>query len=294
MVVPVAYTVAVPSGGAVRIDMPNYALATASGISSMMLERSVSGTSTWTTLYSGSPVPVWIDCGDNLPGPLSSGSTYLYRLTDTGGTVTTSGVTPANTMIATPDTLTVLLIRLLQGGINNLAVPTVFAPAAQITTQMPQGGFSALPFVVVNLDLLQQAYTQVGRDSFTPDQSNTWTITSMASRTWRISVMGRSAAERDYYRDTILVLLQVVVATVFSYIGQTVENRFQAASGTDAREWEGKNPGFYYSDIIFEVTGAFNAKVTTALGYVTTANTGTTIGNVSPPIVDYVQLPLTL
>ena len=268
-------TTVIPCGGAIRIDVPDYALASASGISSMMLERSVSGISTWTTLYSGSPVPVYVDAGDSLPSPLIGSNTYLYRITDSRSQIVTSGVTPISSITSTPDGFTELLIRLLQGALNNITLPTGIG-AVQVTSQMPQGGLQVLSLIVVNLELIQQLFTSIGRNVTNPDSNNTWTIPNLVERTWRISVMSKNAMERDFYRDTLLVILQILVSTVFNKIGQDVTNRFQAASGTDAKEYEGKAPGMYYADILFEISGSFDATITTSYGNVGTLTTAIT------------------
>ena len=101
-----------------------------------------------------------------------------------------------------------------------------------------------MPFIFVNLDLLQQEYASIGRDVTNPTAYNVWTIPVLASRLWRVTVFARNPKERDFYRDTLLVAFQVLVATVFNPLGENVTHRFQAVSGTDSREWEGKTPGF--------------------------------------------------
>ena len=89
---PTINPVSIPTGGAIRLDLPDY-VTPGSGVGSITIARSVSGTGTWTTLYSGAPVSVYLDVGDLLPSPLVSGTAYLYQVTDGIG----SGITPAIT-----------------------------------------------------------------------------------------------------------------------------------------------------------------------------------------------------
>lgn len=123
---------------------------------------------------------------------------------------------------------------------------------------------------MINLDLNQQQDTQIGEDYPKPDQNNFWQIPVWSKRIWRISVLSRSAKERDYYRDSLIAMVRVLKAAVFSQIGLNMRHDFQAASGTDVNEWEGKAPGFYYADIMFTIEGSQEAIVLTSYGVIDT------------------------
>ena len=272
---PIVNAFVVPVGGAVRFDLPDY-LVPASGVTFMSLSRAtsgVSGLSTFTTLYSGAPTPAFVDCGDYLPAPLASGSSYVWNVTDDRGTTQVGPIAPVSSMESVPDGLSQMLIRLLQGGVNNLAKPPGINPV-QITTQMPQNGWQALPFIVVNLDLIQQTDVSIGEDTPYFNQQNDWSLWSLAKRIWRVSVFSRDAQERDFYRDSLLNIYRVLKATVFAYIGYDVTHSYQAASYTDAKEWEGHTPGFYGADLMLEIGGVFNTVVLTNYGRILEINVG--------------------
>jgi hypothetical protein len=179
---------------------------------------------------------------------------------DDFGTTQVGPLVPSGKVTTRPDALSQLLIRLLQGGVNNLVLPEGIK-RTQVTTQMPQGGWQALPFVVVNLDLIQQTEVQIGEDVPNPDLKNNWTLWSNAKRIWRVSVFAQDAQERDFYRDSLLGIFRVLKATVFAPIGYDVSHSYQAASYTDAKEWEGHTPGFYGADLMLEIDGLFLTSV---------------------------------
>jgi hypothetical protein len=271
--------VAVPTGGAALISMPGYFLP-ASGITFMSLSRAVSGASgigPFATFYSGAPLPVYVDAGDGTPAPLFPGSTYLWNVTDDTGTVQLGPVTPSSTVVSKPDYLTNVLIRLIQGALNSATFPSgVKLP--QVTTRMPQQGYQALPFVVVNLDLIQQTETQIGEDVPNPiPPDNSWVIWSNAKRIWCVSVFSADPQERDWLRDSILSFFRVLKATVFAPIGYNVSHSFQAVSGTDAKEWEGHTPGFYYADLMLELDGVFITEVSTNYGLIEQIDVNATV-----------------
>jgi hypothetical protein len=82
--------------------------------------------------------------------------------------------------------------------------------------------------------------------------------------------MSQDAAERDYYRDTLLALFRILAATAFSPIGINVTHSFQANSYADVNEWEGKIPGFYAADLMLELDGVFPAATLTNYGIIET------------------------
>lgn len=267
----------VPIGGAVMMKLPEY-LTPPSGVTFMAISRAVSGASglsAFSTIYSGSPMPAYVDPGDGLPAPLSAlNGGYVWNVTDDRGTTQVGPVVPASSLVPSPDYLSNLLIRLLQGGINNLVYPAnIPAPIGgpiQVTTQMPQGGWQAMPFIVVNLDLIQQMEVGIGEDVNLPGPLpvNQWTLWSNAKRIWRVSVFSQDAGERDFYRDSLLSIFRVLKATVFAPLGLDVSHSYQAVSGTDAKEWEGHTPGFYYADLMLEIDGVFNTTILSTYGII--------------------------
>lgn len=259
-----------PTGGAIVLTMPGYMSATATGAITLARAVQSDGTlSAFTTLYTGpaNGAYVWIDAGDGLAAPLSASNAYTYQVTDAGGTVQVGPLTPAPSLQPSVDGLTQLFIRLVQAGISNLTLPPGVQPV-QVTTQMPVGGWQALPFVVVNLDLIQQDEVPIGQDMPQPDASNIWEIVTYAKRVWRVTVLSRSAAERDFYRDSLLAIFQSLKSTVFASLGLDNRHDFQAASGTDVNEWEGRSPGFYFADVLMTISGPMSVALLTGYGVI--------------------------
>ena len=290
---PVIEATVIPTGGAVRLDMPGYTAIGSETISFMSLSRAVSGATgigPFTLLFSGAPQPVYLDVGDCLPGPLTVSGQYVYQLTDPTGTSQIGPVVPGPSLLPQSDPLTNILIRLLQAGISNVTAPAGFN-IPQITTKMPVGGLQALPFIVINLDLIQQSEVGIGQDIVNPSAGNGWTIWVNAKRVWRVSILAQSVEERDFYRDTLISIYQVILATVFDQIGVGVTRDIQAASGTDANEWEGRVPGFYYADIMFTADGVLNTTIVT--GYGLTESLKATIKSGTPPVTDIAITPAT-
>jgi hypothetical protein len=260
----------VPVGGMARLEMPGY-LNPTNDVTTVSISRAVSGPlgpGPWTTVYSGPLVSAYVDAGDSLPGPLDPFTSYVWQVTDATGTTEVGPLTPASTVVTQPDYLTNLMVRSLQACVNNMVFPPGFLPPnggipAQVTVKMPQQGWQAMPFIVVNLELIQQTEVGIGEDVVNPNQDNQWTLWSNAKRVYRVSIFSQDAEERDFYRDSLLILFRVLKATVFAPIGQNVSHSYQAVSGTDAKEWEGHTPGFYYADLMLELDGVFSATVTT-------------------------------
>ena len=281
----VAATV-IPTGGAIRLDMPGY-LTPPSGVAAYTLSRAVSGSSglgAFTQLYSGAPQPVYLDVGDMLPQPLDMTAGYVYRVADSTGITQIGPIVPAPSLIYNEDPLTQILIRLIQAGVNGQQPPAGYGAGPyntppQVTTRMPQGGLAAMPFIVLNLDLIQQTQTGLGQDVPNISAGNEWTIWVNAKRMWRISVMCGNASARDFYRDLLLNVFQVIKPTVFAYIGLDVTSEIQAASGTDADEWDGKVPGFYFADIMLTLNGVLNTTIFTGYGTFGQTTTNIDTGN---------------
>jgi hypothetical protein len=277
---PVVNTTKIPTGGGVVLNIPTY-LQPPPGTGDTTISRAVygsTGLSSFTQLYSGVPLFTWIDVGDLLPGPLLSGASYVWQVSDGNGTTQTGPVVPASILQTRPDALTQLMLRLLQAGVDGLSGSR---PAGVngilVSTAMPQGGLRSLPLLILNLDLIQQEETQIGQDIDNPDGSNVWTIWVNAKRVWRVSIFGRNPTERDFYRDSVIAMWQVWHSSVFAPIGLNVSHRFQAASGTDVSESEGLSPGFYYADIMLELDGVFDVAVLDSFGIIATLDTTLTL-----------------
>jgi hypothetical protein len=252
---------AVPTGGAVVIEFPGY-FPPAAQATQLTISRSVAGSNVWTVIYQGPPIGSFIDVGDGTPGPLDPNTAFLWKAEDYSGTAISNPIMPASTFISEPDQLTQILLRLLQGAINSMVLPNgVKRPV--LTIRMPTNGLQAMPFIVVNLDLIQQTEVGVGEDVPNPDNNNNWTLFANAKRLWRVSILSQDAEERDFYRDTLLAVFRVLKAAAFAPLGQNVTHTFQAASYSSVKEYEGISPGFYCADLMFELDGLFPTAVLT-------------------------------
>jgi hypothetical protein len=256
----------VPTGGAITLSI------SASG-SGMVLSRAVSGVGglgPFTTLYSGSPVAAYIDAGDYLPAPLSSGSLYVYQLQDANGTTQSAAYQPSPQLNVEIEPWLYLMIRLFQAGISNLTPPNGVNSNVQVLQQMPIVGIPPMPFVTINQDLIQQQEVPVGQSISQPDYTGTWAVTEQAKRVFRITVMATNTADRDYYRDACIGIFISLIASVFNNLGDNVTHRWQASSYQMADDPNGMSPGFYGADILCEVKGTFNIAITQNYGIMET------------------------
>lgn len=282
----------IPTGGAVALTLTT----ATSGV--ITLSRATSGfpagsgLSAFSTLYSGAPfanelmpdgkpfATPYFDTGDLLPAPLNPSQLYVYQLIDVNGSVQTPPILPAVELTIQPDPLTQILIRLLQAGINSLA-PSSFnisgGKIPQVLYDMPLAGFPPMPFVTVNLDLLQQEQIPIGQSVQKTNSAGNWVITGFAKFAYRISVLANSSPERDFYRDAVVAIFRSILASVFQPLGRDITHRYQIANGQVVKEKQLEMPGFYYADVMLEFSGTFNTLITINYGIINTIIfTGTT------------------
>lgn len=274
----------IPTGGAVQLTL------TTAPSGSISLQRAVSGIGglgPFTTLYSGAPFSPYsqlstpyIDVGDQLPAPLNPSTLYVYQLTDVNGSVQTPPIQPAVELNIQQEPITQILIRLLQAGINSLA-PQPFntqpGKVPQVLYDMPLVGFPAMPFVTVNLELGQQREIPIGQNVPKTDSEGNWVITGFARWIYRVTILGNSSVERDFYRDAVLGIFQAILTNVFAVIGKDIRHSWQFSNGQVAAQKDQQIPGFYYSEIMLEFEGVFNTLITITYGVISTITfTGTT------------------
>jgi len=278
---PVVNLYPIPSGGAVRIECPEYddPPVNVSTMTIAIATSGISGLSTFTQIYSGSLLPQYLDVGDLYPQPLDPTVLYVYQVGDDRGVTQTQPVLPAWNITNTTDQLSQILIRLLQGAVNSMPLPAGVQKTI-VTTQMPSNGWAAMPFIIVNLELIQQSEVALGADAPTITKGNQWTLFANAKRIWRITIMSVTSDEGDFYRDALIAALRVMRATAFGPLGFDVSHAIQAASYTDAKEFQGQAPGFYGTDIMFEINGMFPV---TILGSYKAINTITATATIEPP-----------
>ena len=251
----------IPTGGAVLIQFPGY-FPPSPRATDLTVSRSVTGSGIWATIYHGPPIGVFIDVGDGLPGPLDPATSYIWRVSDYSGNVISESITPSSYFLSEPDQLTQILLRLLQGALNSMTLPPGIKRPL-LTIKMPTNGMQAMPFIVVNLDLIQQTEVAIGEDVPQPTNDNIWTLFANAKRLWRVTIVSPDAEERDFFRDTLLSVFRVLKATAFGPLGQNVTHTFQAASYSSVQEYQGISPGFYCADLMLEIDGLFPTAVLT-------------------------------
>ena len=284
---------AIPTGGACTLAMTDYASTNASGV--MVISRAVSGVaglSTFTQLYSGAPLAYYVDPGEYSPGPLIAASGYVYAVTDLNGTTQVGPVYPAQTIPIKPDGMTSLFVWLLQGSIANLTYPAGIAPPpSKVTTEMPKRGFPPLPFIVVNLDLLAQRFTQIGQDVPNPNIENQWVQPIFVDWRWRVTVLGNNSRERDFFRDAVITTWTSLQSSVFANIGMNTTHDFMANSWQIADFAKQSDPGFYGADVMCHLTGVFNAMTLTNFPFIEQID-GTIISDVDE-VTTTIQVPRT-
>lgn len=283
----------IPTGGVITLAISG----AVSGVAT--LERAVSGQS-FATIYSGSPVSFYIDIGDGLPSPLSSGSAYVYRYTDNTGSGLSAYITPASVLVQQQEPLTQILIRLLQGAFGDLTPPPGIRPV-QVLQQMPLGGNIPMPFLVVNLDVIQQSAVPIGQ-SVAPlsalvtggGTGSGYTLTGFAKRTFRISVLSDNGVERDFYRDNLIGVLEAIYAPILQPLGLDVSHKWMASSGQIAQDRQGKSPGFYFADVLLDFEGTLNVVVMPIYGTIAQITTSVTssMSGTTGTVTDTITVPL--
>lgn len=270
---PCITTEILPTGGVVALT-----LSSADQAGPWVLTRSIVGLALpAVTVYDGPPlapkhVPAlpmdWIDAGDGTTLPLNPTLSYTWTFTTAHGSVTTAAVQPVCKITVLPDQIEDIIIKMLKAGIESLRVPQGFANKPTVLQAMPLAGQPPLPLITINESLIQQEHIGIG-DSVNPDtQNNSYDVSAIASRRFSVTVMATTVAERKFYRDSIIAIFRTMAGPALNRLGSNITHRFQAAnSQVTSRD---QSPGFYYSDIMLDLSGSFNVQVTTDYGVVET------------------------
>lgn len=243
-----------PPGGVVTFVIGG--AASGSG-SQMTISRAVSGDS-YSVLYSGSPQIRWADAGEQLPGPLSSGSSYYWEFTDSVGTVTLGPIQPKPYLIFDEYWLTSLLINTVRAGINNLILPAG-VQRAEVFHEMPLNGFNALPSITITQELFQQDAIGIGQQvpNYLAQQNALWSMPAVVENTWIMTVFAKDVETREYYRDALIAIYQSSLYGVFLPLGQDITHRFMCHNYQWNDDLHGVSPGFYCCDIMINMKGMF-------------------------------------
>lgn len=210
--------------------------------------------------------PVFLDVGDGTKDPLDPTLNYQYTFTTSKGAVVAGPISPAACITLEPDNLTAILLRALTAGFRSLSIPAGFNNRPQVFHAMPMGIQPTLPMVSLNGTLLQQGDIPIGQNAMSNTASNTLTVGGLALRHYTIAVMTSTVAEREFYRDATLGIFNAILGPIMNAIGENATHRFQVHSSQVAGP--GQQPGFYYSEILLELTGSFSVGVTTTYGII--------------------------
>lgn len=212
--------------------------------------------------------PIFLDIGDGTKAPLDPTLSYKYTFTTSAGTVVTDAISPAASITLEPDHLTAILLRALTAGFRSLAIPAAFNNRPKVFHAMPMGVQPTLPMVSLNGTLLQQGDIPIGQNNPNNINTNTLVIGGLALRHYTIAVMASTVEEREFYRDATLGIFNAILGPILGAIGENSTHRFQVHSSQVVGA--GQQPGFFYSEILIELTGAFSVAVSTAYGVIET------------------------
>lgn len=255
-----------PTGGIVILKLKS-----ASPAASWSLTRAVvsgAALAQKTTLFDAPEYvqPVFLDIGDGTKAPLDPTLNYQYTFKTAAGTVVTDSISPATSIVLEPDHMTEVLLRALQSGFRSLVIPAGFNNRPQVFFAMPMGIQPSLPMVSFNDTLTQQDTVPIGQNNPTSVGSNMQVVGGQALRHYTIAVMTASPAERGFYRDAVLAIFNAMLGPVLNAIGENSTHRFQVHNSQV--EGGGQSPGFFFSEILWELTGAFSVGVSTTYGVI--------------------------
>lgn len=255
-----------PTGGIVILKLKSEAPA-----DSWSLVRAVvsgTGLTQQVTLveFPTSPIPVYLDIGDGTLEPLDPTLNYQYTFTTAAGTAVTDSIQPAAAITIEPDPITSILLRALESGLRSLTIPAAFRDRPRVFHAMPMNIQPTLPMISLNDTLLQQAEIPIGQNNLANFSSNTQVIGGQAMRHYTIAVMTTTVKERLFYRDAVLAIFHAILGTILQAIGENATHRFQVHSsqvvGSDTQ------PGFFFAEILLEISGGFSVGVTTSYGVI--------------------------
>ena len=249
-----------PFGGVVSFVIGGYA----TGASAQMaISRSSTGSSgTYLNIYSGNPCALFVDVGDGLPTALLSGSTYYWNFVDSSGTINIGPITPTGNLQYTDDGLTAIIVRCLQAGIDNQTLPN-HIKRATVMQDMPLNGFPSLPLITVTDKLEEQESIGIGQQIPEPilAQNQIWTQGCLSRKIHQVSVLCSDTTTRDYYKRLVVLIFQAMLPNLLQDLGQNVSHRYMINTGQTVEDLKQKIPGFYFADIMLELTGNFTVNV---------------------------------
>lgn len=253
-------------GGTIALDIKLSEGLTASTTPIALYRQTGSLTSSAVLIYSGIVTPVFLDDGELLPNYLDFNTPYYYTVIDPGGSYTTAGITPNVELTVYSNYLDKLIYRLFGAGFTalaNSARNAGFKPIYQVLQAMPLtmgSDGSIFPFVVMNLDLEQQEFLQIGESVESTFTNNNQIFPILALRRYSINILSLNAQERDFYKDAAIGIYYSIIPTLRK-IGSDLELSLQAAQSQASDD--DKTPGFYISTLMLELTGQFNISITT-------------------------------
>jgi len=217
---------------------------------------------------------IFVDPGELLQGPLPTNmGNYNYMVTDSVSSGYALNLVPYTSLSVSPDFATVLVERSLEAGIDGLILPNGYQ-RPKVLHEMPKAGTQSIPYIMVNQITMQQSRTQIGQDVPTtlagPGGVQNQTLAIIAKRTWRLEIFVRTSAEREFYRDAVLGIFASMLSSTFQPLSWDMNHSFMVHS--DQRVGKDMDPGFYFSDILYTIEGAYNVGLLASYGMLETVN----------------------
>jgi len=257
----------VPSGGIVTLLFQSYDTA-----GTWTITRAGNGQTL--TLYNGPPIgntngTYWkwnyIDTGDGTNLPLAANVAYTYTFSSTNAESAVEVITPACSITIQMDSYLAIIMRCLQAGLNNIALPIsgpglIRKPTIQIA--MPLTGAPQMPLISVAPVMLQQDKVPIGHAADYDYQHNKYNIYELVMRRYSVSIFSETVLERDFYVMAVITVFKASLYSILNQMGQDVSTSFSASYNqvTDPQ------PGFYLGEVSLEFTGNLIALVTTDYG----------------------------
>ncbi len=260
---PIVNAVVPPVGGAIFLSI------TAS--SNITIVRTPQSTGVPVQIYSGPAVSYYIDQGEGYSTNVEylPNDTYTYTVTDSSGSVVTAPLTTSASVLITPDQITSVIIKLIKAGINNLILTQPGWIKPRVFHALPTSGTPQLPFIVVTFDLLQQNAVPVGQMNM-PEYNNTIDISVLVDRRYTVTTYTTTVDEREFYRDALIAIFESSLFTPLQQLGQDVSHSFQAVSIQETDP----SPGFYVTDMMWMMTGAYSITLQTDYGLIESLDIG--------------------
>ncbi len=259
---PTVTAVVPPVGGAIFLSIQ--------ALSPMTITRTPQSTGIPVQIYNGVAVPYYIDQGEGYSTNVEflPNDTYTYTIADSSGSTSTDPLVTTASITINPDQITSVIVKLIKAGINNLVLTQPGWIKPRVFHALPTSGTPQLPFIVVTFDLLQQNTVPIGQMNM-PEYNNTVDISVLVDRRYTVTTYTTTVDEREFYRDALIAIFESSLFVPLQQLGQDITHSFQAVSLQEIDP----APGFYVSDMMWMMTGAYSITLTTNYGLIESLDT---------------------